>query len=35
MGWSAAMALALGLLTGIAPALGAYRLRIIDALGRR
>jgi putative ABC transport system permease protein len=35
VGWSAAIALALGLLTGIAPALGAYRLRIIDALGRR
>jgi putative ABC transport system permease protein len=35
IGWSAAIALALALLTGTAPALGAYRLRIIDALGRR
>ncbi|MEX0644478.1 MAG: ABC transporter permease [Parvularculaceae bacterium] len=35
VGWSAAIALALGLVTGIAPALEAYRLRIIDALGRR
>jgi putative ABC transport system permease protein len=34
-GWSALIALALGLATGITPALGAYRLRIIDALGRR
>ncbi len=34
-GWSALIALALGLVTGIAPALSAYRLRIVDALGRR
>lgn len=34
-GWSAAIALALGLVTGLAPALSAYRLRIVDALGRR
>ncbi len=33
--WSAALALGLGLLTGFAPAWQAYRMRIIDALGRR
>ncbi len=33
--WSALIALGLGLLTGLAPALQAYRMRIIDALGRR
>lgn len=33
--YGAAVALALGLITGIGPALQAYRLRIVDALGRR
>lgn len=33
--WGALCALALGLVTGLPPALQAYRLRIIDALGRR
>jgi putative ABC transport system permease protein len=33
--WSALIALALGLITGAAPALGAYRMRITDAFGRR
>lgn len=33
--WSVAAAIALGLVTGAAPALGAFRLTIIDALGRR
>jgi putative ABC transport system permease protein len=33
--WSAAIALALGLVTGAAPAWAAYRLSIIDGLGRR
>lgn len=32
---SAAVAIVLGLITGAAPAYGAYRLRIVDALGRR
>jgi putative ABC transport system permease protein len=35
IGWSAAIAALLGLVTGILPALGAYRMRIIDALGRK
>lgn len=35
IGWSALIALALGLVTGAAPALGAYRMRITDAFGRR
>jgi putative ABC transport system permease protein len=35
VGWGAVVALALGLVTGLGPALQAYRLRIIDALGRR
>jgi putative ABC transport system permease protein len=35
LGWSALAALALGLITGAAPALGAYRMRIVDAFGRR
>lgn len=35
LGWSALIALGLGLLTGLAPALQAYRMSIIDALGRR
>lgn len=34
MGWGALVALALGLVTGLAPALEAYRMRIINALGR-
>jgi ABC-type antimicrobial peptide transport system permease subunit len=33
--YAAIVALLLGLLTGILPALAAYRLRINDALGRR
>jgi putative ABC transport system permease protein len=33
--WVVAIAAALGLVTGILPALEAYRLRIIDALGRK
>lgn len=33
--WSAAVALALGLVTGAAPAIAAYRMRIVDAFGRR
>jgi putative ABC transport system permease protein len=33
--WSALVALALGLVTGAVPALGAYRMRIVDAFGRR
>jgi putative ABC transport system permease protein len=33
--WSALIALALGLVTGAAPAIGAYRMRITDAFGRR
>lgn len=33
--WGAAIALGLGLITGLGPALFAYRMRIIDALGRR
>ncbi|MEO8115827.1 MAG: ABC transporter permease [Phenylobacterium sp.] len=32
--WSAAIALALGLVTGLFPALEAYRLRIVDAFAR-
>ncbi len=35
LGWGALIALGLGLVTGLAPALGAYRMSIIDALGRR
>jgi len=35
VGWSALIALGLGLVTGVAPALGAYRMRITDAFGRR
>jgi len=35
LGWSALMALALGLVTGALPAFEAYRLRIIEALGRK
>lgn len=35
IGWSMAIAALLGLVTGILPALGAYRMRIIDALGRK
>ncbi len=33
--WSAVGALGLGIITGLAPALQAYRMRIIEALGRR
>ncbi|MGE0407888.1 MAG: ABC transporter permease [Amphiplicatus sp.] len=33
--WAAAIALGLGLVTGLAPALFAYRMRPVDALGRR
>lgn len=33
--WGIPIAVALGLVTGLGPALGAYRLKIIDALGRR
>lgn len=33
--WGAAIALALGLLTGLPPAWGAYRMRIVDAFARR
>jgi len=35
LGWGALIALGLGLVTGLAPAMAAYRLRIVDALGRR
>lgn len=35
VGVSAAIAIALGLVTGLLPALSAYRMSIIDALGRR
>jgi putative ABC transport system permease protein len=35
IGWAALIALVLGLVTGLAPALGAYRMRITDAFGRR
>ena len=35
IGWAALIALVLGLITGFAPALGAYRMRITDAFGRR
>jgi len=35
IGMSAAIALALGLITGLLPALSAYRMNIIEALGRR
>jgi putative ABC transport system permease protein len=35
LAWIALIALGLGLVTGIAPALGAYRMRIVDAFGRR
>jgi putative ABC transport system permease protein len=34
-GMVAAIALALGLITGLLPALSAYRLRIVEALGRK
>lgn len=33
--WAAAVALALGLVTGLPPALQAYRMRIVDAFARR
>lgn len=33
--WGVPIAIALGLVTGLGPAFGAYRLKIIDALGRR
>lgn len=33
--WSAVIALGLGLATGLPPAIAAYRMSIIDALGRR
>jgi putative ABC transport system permease protein len=33
--WSAAIALALALVTGLFPALAAYRMRIVDAFARR
>jgi putative ABC transport system permease protein len=33
--WGALIALALGLVTGAAPALSAYRMRIVDAFARR
>jgi len=35
LGWGALIALGLGLVTGLPPALGAYRLHIVDALSRR
>lgn len=35
VGWGALIALGLGLLTGLAPALSAYRMRIVDAFARR
>jgi|CXWL01.1.fsa_nt_gi putative ABC transport system permease protein len=35
LGWGALVALGLGLLTGLPPALGAYRMRIVDAFARR
>lgn len=35
IGMSAAIALALGLVTGLLPAISAYRMNIIEALGRR
>ncbi|GAM97793.1 ABC-type antimicrobial peptide transport system permease component [alpha proteobacterium U9-1i] len=35
LGWGALVALGLGLLTGLPPALAAYRMRIIDAFARR
>ena len=35
VGWAALIALGLGLITGTAPALEAYRMRITDAFGRR
>lgn len=35
LGWGALIALGLGLLTGLAPALSAYRMRIVDAFARR
>jgi putative ABC transport system permease protein len=35
LGWSALIALVLGLVTGAAPALAAYRLKITDAFSRR
>ncbi len=33
--WAAGIAMALGLVTGLPPALQAYRMRIVDAFGRR
>ena len=35
IGWGALIAFGLGLLTGLAPALTAYRMRIVDAFARR
>jgi putative ABC transport system permease protein len=35
LAWSAAIAVAFGFVVGFAPAIGAYRLKIIDALSRR
>jgi putative ABC transport system permease protein len=35
LAWGALIALGLGLLTGLAPALSAYRMRIVDAFARR
>ncbi len=35
LAWGVGIAVALGLITGLPPALGAYRMRVIDALGRR
>ncbi len=35
LAWSALIALAFGFVVGFAPAIGAYRLKIIDALSRR
>jgi putative ABC transport system permease protein len=33
--WAAGIAMALGLVTGLPPALQAYRMRIVDAFARR
>jgi putative ABC transport system permease protein len=35
IGWGALIAFGLGLLTGLPPALTAYRMRIVDAFARR
>lgn len=35
IGWAALIAAALGLITGVFPALEAYRLKIVEALGRK